>query len=270
MSEAKRLADASTEFPLPENVWERIRHVMEDLPYIQKKKEMNLGGGRPVKTLAYEDLAEQVQPLLVKHGLVLMSDLVDLNVDTIESEKPGYNPGDPPKKIITTIATVKMRFQLRCCTVESETPWLTYPGMGFDTSDKAVGKATTYAAKDFLRKMFVVPSGEEPEDDNHERPSKAPPKSAVTAADSLSQPIPTMAGPATQHATVGVDSEMLALAKKAGKAGMTKETFAGLLKVCGGDVAKKDDKDAPFGLVPGGPMAAQLRAALEQIINQKK
>jgi hypothetical protein len=93
-----------------------------------------------------------------------------------------------------------MRFQLRCCTVDSETPWLTYPGMGFDTSDKAVGKATTYAAKDFLRKMFVVPSGEEPEDDNHERPSKAPPKPVVTAADSLSQPI--VAAPV-------VDSELL-------------------------------------------------------------
>jgi len=261
-------SDKATEFPLPENVWERIRNVMWDLPYIQKRKEMNLGGGRPVKTLAYEDLAEQVQPLLVKHGLVLMSDLVELNVDTIESEKPGYNPGDPPKKIITTIATVKMRFQLRCCTVDSETPWLTYPGMGFDTSDKAVGKATTYAAKDFLRKMFVVPSGEEPEDDNHERPSKAPPKPVVTAADSLSQPIMTQ-GSHVPAAPV-VDSELLALAKKAGKAGMTKETFAGLLKVTGGDVSKKDDKDAPFGLVPGGPMAAQLRAALQQIIDAKK
>jgi hypothetical protein len=32
---------------------------------------LDLGGGRPVKTLAYEDLAEQVQPLLVKHGFAL-------------------------------------------------------------------------------------------------------------------------------------------------------------------------------------------------------
>ena len=252
-------SDKDLEFPPPENVWERIRHVMEDLPYIRKAKDMSLGGQRSVKVLAYEDLAAEVQPLLIKHGLVLMSDLVDLNVETIEGTKTF---GNETKSTITTIATVKMRFQLRCCTVDSETPWLTFPGMGFDTSDKAVGKATTYAAKDFLRKMFVVPSGEEPEDDNHERPSKTPPaKTVVTAADSLSQPI---------SAAPAVDSELLALAKKAGKAGMTKDTFAGLLKVCGGDVTKKDDKDAPFGLVPGGPMALHLKAELTKIIEAKK
>lgn len=162
------------------NVYERISAVMADLTYIQKTKELDLGGRR-VKTIEYEMLAALVQPLLVKHGLVLLSSLDDLKVETIESEKPGYQ-GAPPKKVITTIATVKMRFCLQ--TTDSAlaggphldaTDWLIFPGMGYDTSDKAVGKATTYAAKDFMRKVFVVPSGEEPEDDNHERPSRQRP-----------------------------------------------------------------------------------------------
>jgi hypothetical protein len=43
-----------------------------------------------------------------------------------------------------------------------------------------------------------------------------------------------------------------------------------ILKSVGGDRAKSNDTNAPFGLVSGGPMAAQLRAALQQIIDQKK
>lgn len=124
---------------------------------------------------------------------------------------------------------------------------------------QAACSAYTYLRRYSLQAAVGLVGDEDDDGNAASLPPAAPPKPVVTAADSLSQPI-----------TAPVDSELLALAKKAGKAGMTKETFAGLLKVCGGDVAKKDDPNTPFGLVPGGPMAAQLRTALEQIINQKK
>ncbi len=152
------------------NVYQRIQKVMAGLPYIQKKKAMSVGAST-IKTLSYEDLAAEVQPLLISCGLVMESRLHKQTTEIHESEKPGFN-GGPPKKVTTTIATVEMQFRL--VNVEDptdKTEWATFPGMGFDTSDKAMGKATTYAAKDFIRKTFVVPSGEEPEDDNHERPS---------------------------------------------------------------------------------------------------
>lgn len=156
----------------------RMLGVMADLPYIQKKKEIDLGGRR-IKTLSYEDLAGDVQPLLVKHGILVMSSLHDLKIEVQESEKPGYRADDPPKKVVTTIATVQMDFTFINADDQNDRFVVRFPGMGFDTSDKAVGKATTYAAKDCLRKVFVVPSGEEPEDDNHDRP--APPKKAEKA-----------------------------------------------------------------------------------------
>lgn len=156
------------------NVYQRIKAVMAALPYIQKKKLVPLGG-RQVKTLAYEDLAAEVQPLLVAHGLVMESDLVKCSYEVQETGEKSDNYGT--KKTYQTIASVEIRYRLvNVDNPTDATSWMTYPGMGYDTSDKAIGKATTYSAKDYLRKMLLVPSGEEPEDDNHERPApvKAP------------------------------------------------------------------------------------------------
>lgn len=150
---------------------QRILAVMRELPYLQKTKAVRLGG-RDVKTLSYEHLAEEVQPLLVKHGIVVLSSLKSQKVETLEAEKT--NDRGEKYTTVTTVCTVEMAFTLLNADDPTESlDNLVFPGMGYDQSDKAMGKATTYAAKDFFRKTFVIPTGEEPEDDDLPRPSSS-------------------------------------------------------------------------------------------------
>lgn len=244
------------------NVYQRIKAVMEDLPYVQKKKDMNLGG-KSVKTLAYEDLAADVQPLLIKHGMVLLSSLQDLKVETLESEKPGYNSGDPPKKIVTTIATVQIAFTLvNADQPDDRTPPMCFPGMGFDTSDKAVGKATTYAAKDFLRKVFVVPSGEEPEDDNNDRPPARPSAASQPKTGTKPQLASAAAPKGSQEAKDG--AELLALIEGA-KDKVGKEAVGAILTTNG---FRNSIGPPNFGMSDEG--AAIVVRKLRELLEAKK
>lgn len=245
------------------NVYQRISAVMAALPYIQKKKLVPLGG-RQVKTLAYEDLAAEVQPLLVANGLVMESDLVKCSYEVQETGEKTDNYGT--KKTYQTIASVEIRYRLvNVDNPDDATSWMIYPGMGYDTSDKAIGKATTYSAKDYLRKMLLVPSGEEPEDDDHQRAGKAhagpqdefPPRSGPIGKPAAK---PAPADPAKAANVTRADLEALdlkGLAERCYRAhGLDpiKEEVARL----GGDMGVKAEKN--FGLGTDGVKA--LREAL--------
>jgi len=126
---------------------------------------------------------------------------------------------------------------------------------------QAACSAYTYLRRYSLQAAVGLVGDEDDDGNAASLPPAAPPKPVVTAADSLTQPI--VAAPV-------VDSELLSLAKKAKAAGMTPGIFTALLKACGGDLSKKDDQNAPFGLVPGGPMALHLAAELQKIIDLAK
>lgn len=168
----------------PKSLSQRLLAIMANLPYVQKKKAVSFGNTN-YKAVAYEDLAAEVQPLLVKHGVLIVPSLRGLKIDMFESN--GRQ---------NMAAIVRMEFKV--VNVDDPADFLVFvmPGVGYDTSDKAVGKATTYAEKDALRKLFVVPSGEEPEDDHIERtPAKAPDVSRLRAEAEAAQKAAATANP---------------------------------------------------------------------------
>lgn len=137
---------------------QRILAIMAELPYVQRKKRVEFGSTK-YAALAYEDLAAEVQPLLVKHGVLIVPSLLGSpKLDMFEQNGKQH-----------MAAAVKMQFTVMNADDAADRLDFVMPGIGYDSSDKAVGKATTYAQKEALRKLFVVPSGEDSEDDHIER-----------------------------------------------------------------------------------------------------
>lgn len=112
-----------------------------------------------------KDLLDEVKPLLLKNGLIIVPSVVD-------------------QKRTGDIATVKVEFTLVDIDSGEELKTVFY-GEGQDKGDKATYKAYTGAVKYYLMKTFMIPTGDDPEADETEEmgemgaPKKAEPQKIV-------------------------------------------------------------------------------------------
>jgi len=133
-----------------------IVSVMKELPSVTKAKAIKMGGGS-YKALSYDDLIEEIQPLFVKYGITMAVSAENVEVKTV----------DIPKSDGSTI----MNFMVSgtwsvCFSTEENSIEVKSFGYALDTSDKADGKAVTYATKSALVKCFAIKS----EDNEEDRP----------------------------------------------------------------------------------------------------
>lgn len=146
-------------------LWKRISNVMEESKAIPKN------GYNDFHKYAYTmetDLVEGIRPLLVKHGLALT-----VTCDSIARE------GD-----ITTVGCI---FTLTDVESEKSVSSLFY-GTGQDKGDKGVFKAMTGATKYYLLKTFLIPTGNDPEEEGK---GKKPKTQAEANAVQTRKPVPT-------------------------------------------------------------------------------
>lgn len=137
------------------NVYQKINMVMSELSYLKKDKSVGYGSNS-YTALTHDQVTMALQPLIVKYRLavipsIIKDDYTRYKVQTKKGESDRYEVKcdvsvmivniDDPSDHVTTTATAH----------------------GFDSQDKAPGKAYSMATKYALLKLFMIASGDDEE-----------------------------------------------------------------------------------------------------------
>jgi len=132
-----------------------ILAVMDEVKSIDKT--MNVGTGQSsYKGVSDKVVKEILQPVMVKHGLVIVPTAVEAKATTERWEVTSEKYGTQQKQSTLTEVTTKY---LLIHQESGESIELAGYGHGVDSQDKGAGKATTYALKYALLYTFLIPTG---------------------------------------------------------------------------------------------------------------
>lgn len=127
------------------NVFQRIHAVMEEVGTIAKNGKNNFHG---YNYATEADFVHTLRPLLVKHGLVVVPQQV-----TNPSRE-----GD--------ITTIVMMYKIVSIDDPTDFTSVAIPASGQDKGDKGIYKAITGAKKYMMANLFMVATGDDPENDS--------------------------------------------------------------------------------------------------------
>jgi len=142
---------------------EALVAITNDLPGIEKKKH---GGGVPYAFRGIEDITLALQPLLVKHGVVITPSASVVSVEPLPSKG---SKGD------WTRTTLSVVYELRHANGSVITA--TTIGVGDDNGDKGANKAMSQAFKYLLLQTFCI---SDPADDGDGIPVDASETRGIT------------------------------------------------------------------------------------------
>lgn len=144
------------------NIYQRIHAVMKEVSYVQKgEKKVD----DKYKFVSHDRVAEIVHEQAVKHGFIIVPDVVESSVEAYKAvDKYNKDSG------IKDIYIARVRINLRFINIDDPEDYFEskgWAGMGIDPQDKAVGKAISYAIKYGLLKVFVLETGDDPDNDQN-------------------------------------------------------------------------------------------------------
>lgn len=133
-------------------VYEKIVTIMKEIGPVEKT---GYNSFHKYKYLKEEDIINAVRPLLAKHGVALVPQVLEENVTFVRNAKGGEE----------TLCRLKVEFTF-VDTATGDGFSVTTVGHGIDPGDKAAYKALTGALKYCLRQLFMISEGgEDPEAD---------------------------------------------------------------------------------------------------------
>lgn len=158
------------------NLAKAVLAVMEEVKGVEKN--MTVGsGGNSYKGVSDKDVKTEIGRSMQKHGLTLLPIGVE-DVVQIDRWEETNNYGTKQKQNVNV--SVKTKYLLLHESGESQEV-MGY-GHGIDPQDKAAGKATTYALKNLLLYMFLVPTGTiDDADTTHSDNMQVPPPTPVAS-----------------------------------------------------------------------------------------
>ena len=140
---------------------QKLNEVSKDIGYLQKDKKNRM---QNYSYLSEAKIKEAVKKAFVKHGVIF-------NYSTDEIREYEISPTSKGTKQFCTIAKGEYRFM----DIDSEQQVSgTWFGSGTDTGDKGLYKAITGGIKYVLNTNFLIPSGEDPENDDDRNGDKEP------------------------------------------------------------------------------------------------
>ncbi len=149
------------------NLVKAIIQVMAAVKNIEKN--MTVGDGRnSYKGVSDKDVKQKVGEAMEKAGLVILPIKINPTVK-IERWTDEYNK--PKQSVFTEVLPdyLLMHTSGECQEIQGY-------GHGIDPQDKSAGKATTYALKNTLLNMFMIPTGTiDDTDNNHSDTMPTPP-----------------------------------------------------------------------------------------------
>ncbi|WP_243299111.1 ERF family protein [Bacillus litorisediminis] len=146
----------------------KLSKVMQEVKYIQKRGKNAFHG---YNYATESDVAEKVREVLAEQCVIMVPDMKSHTV------REHINAKGKTEYIVTA----EMEFRFIDGETGEELIFKMY-GEGQDAGDKAVYKAITGAQKYALMKVFMIPTGDDPEGDtgtderNEEKPETASPK----------------------------------------------------------------------------------------------
>jgi hypothetical protein len=162
----------------PETLVEKLAAVMAAVERVPKNGENKFHGYRYATEA---DLSDAVRSNLARYGVMLIP-----SVEKVEWTKV------PTQKGEERLATLTVRFT---ATDGKDRIEFVVIGEGQDRGDKATYKAMTGATKYALLKLFLIPTGDDPEDDGEEK-GKATPASGTKHAKAAEDVRAAMRSPA--------------------------------------------------------------------------
>lgn len=136
------------------NLWERIQAVQQEVDYIQTEDKKINGQYRAV---SYNAVIAHLRPSLLRHGLVLVSEMANVQRTPMESPGRDNRPGSPGWH-----HQVDVRIRIYCPATEEDFTGL-FAGEGWDGMDKGLSKAFTSGVKNGLLKLFNIEVGDDTE-----------------------------------------------------------------------------------------------------------
>lgn len=135
------------------NLHQKINQIMSEVTYIYKDGQISFGTTK-YRAVTEEQVLSIIRPHLIKHHIVIYP--IDLKIEREQQITPDG-------KVLPQITTANMVFKV----VDADNPedffLVASAGQGSDTQDKGAGKSITYAEKYALLKMFLVPTGDDPD-----------------------------------------------------------------------------------------------------------
>ena len=143
------------------NIHQRINEVRTDVGYIRKDVTID----NSYMAVSHDAVTAAVRPFLIKHGITITVSLHSSNV--VQETGMATRKGVP-------IIRYEARFDVSFINMDDPQDFvpMVFEAHACDTSDKAPGKAISYASKYAMLKMFNFESGE----DEESRVEGEPPK----------------------------------------------------------------------------------------------
>lgn len=144
--------------PLPgvpdakKNIYQRINEVRKKATYVQKDKAITGAGG--YKAVTHDAVTALLRNHLIDQGIVIVPRLMASSVADIGKTQGG-----------TTIIRYAGKYEIDFVNCDDPADKVTVPGEAHanDHGDKAPGKATSYATKYAMLKLFSIETGEDDE-----------------------------------------------------------------------------------------------------------
>lgn len=161
---------------------EAIIKVMTEVQIVWKNMTV-WSGQNSYEWVADKDVKQTIRASMIKNGLSLLPTGIESKIQIDRWEEVDSYSKETPKAMKTkqsVFTEVDTRYILLHTSGESIE--LAGYGQGVDTQDKGAGKATTYALKNTLLNMFLIPTGVDTDNthsDDIETP-KAPTKPTTT------------------------------------------------------------------------------------------
>lgn len=140
-------------------LYAKLRSILSTIERIEKDKKNEQGG---YKYASEKAIKEVFHPLFMEHGLILVP---------VHQELLNFTPPSGDKK--SYITTVLCRFKIIDLESGAEL-MLEQIASGGDTLDKGTFKAVTGAIKYVLTTLFLIPTGDDPENDESKKGRQQP------------------------------------------------------------------------------------------------
>ncbi len=135
----------------PLNIYQRINEVRKKAAYAKKDKEVS---GQGYRAVTHDAVTALLRNHLIEQGIVIVPRLTASSVEKIGETKNG-----------SPIIRYSGKYEVDFVNCDDPTDRVTVPGEAHanDHGDKAPGKATSYATKYAMLKLFSIETGEDDE-----------------------------------------------------------------------------------------------------------
>jgi len=159
--------------PSPMTITQRLTMVAREIEAVEKSRSGDAGGGEHYRFRGIDDVTAAVHPLFAKWGIVL--DYDDLSVEWEDVQRG--RQGNVWRHYLVRVQWTFHGWDGDELTAENT-------GEGLDNSDKGLGKARSYALKDYLTRAFTIPV-DDPNADNEAAmpPEREAEPGGIVAAD---------------------------------------------------------------------------------------